>query len=184
MCLLPGALKVRNMTKSVELPERFKNARFEALPESIQKCITDVRKTRRGIYLWGPIGTGKTYAAYAIKKQLMEEQGINTRLLSAPEMFDLIRDDFKNKDTFNRERIMSNRGILIIDDLGVEKPSEWVSETIFKIIDKRYREMIPTIITSNLQLGELSEHLGDRVASRITEMCDVIKLDGSDRRLL
>lgn len=172
------------MKKSVELPERFKHAAFATLPESIRICVENVRTTRRGMYLWGPIGTGKTYAAYAIKKQLQEEMGISARMLSAPEMFDLIRDDFKNKDTFNLERIMANRGILIIDDLGVEKPSEWVSETIFKIIDRRYREVLPTIITSNLELGELSEHLGDRVASRITEMCDVIKLDGGDRRLL
>lgn len=172
------------MKKSVEQPERFKHATFASLPESIRTCITEVRKTRRGLYLWGPIGTGKTYAAYAIQRQLQEEMEINTRILSAPEMFDMIRDDYQHKDSFNLERILANRGIIIIDDLGVEKPSEWVSETMFKIIDKRYREMIPTIITSNLELGELSEHLGDRVASRITEMCDVIKLEGVDRRLL
>lgn len=165
-----------------QIPKRFNDAEYTLLPKDIRVSIDSVRDTRKGIYLWGPIGSGKTYAIYAIRKHLYEI-GINCRVYSAPEMFDMIRDDYDHKDSYNLSHILANRGVLIIDDLGTEKASEWVSETMFKIIDKRYREVLPTIITSNLELGELSERLGDRISSRIAEMCDVIKLVGVDRRI-
>lgn len=168
------------MTNSI--PKRFEHSDFDVLPEIIKANVEIVRTSRRGMYIWGPVGCGKTYAAYAIKKKLTE-MSLNTRIYSSPEMLDLIRDDYDHKDTFNLDRIMANRGVLIIDDLGAEKPSEWVSETLFKIVNKRYEEMLPTIITSNLELGELSERIGDRIPSRIAEMCDIIKLEGADRRI-
>lgn len=168
------------MTQST--PKRYEDSDFSTLPVEIRDCIESVRKTRRGIYLWGPVGTGKTYAAYAIRNKI-SDMGITTRFYSAPQMFDLIRDDFDHKDSFNLERILAFRGILIIDDLGAEKPSDWVSETVFKILNKRYEEMIPTIITSNLELGELAPRFGDRIPSRIAEMCDIIQMTGSDRRI-
>lgn len=172
------------MTQSepLSVPKRFDHATFESLPAVLREKIDNMRKTRRGVYLWGPVGTGKTYALYAMRERI-HQMSITVRLHSAPEMFDMIRDDYQHKDSFNLDRILANRGILMIDDLGAEKPSEWVTETMFKIINKRYEEVLPTIITSNLDLGELVPRFGDRIASRIAEMCDVVKLDGNDRRL-
>lgn len=163
-------------------PKRFDHAKFEDLPLDLKKCIDTIRDTRKGIYLWGPVGAGKTHAIYAMRERI-HELGISVKVHSAPEMFDLIRDDFDHKDSYNLERILANRGVLVIDDLGAEKVSDWVAETMFKIVDKRYREVLPTIITSNLELGELSERLGDRISSRIAEMCDVIHMEGGDRRI-
>lgn len=163
-------------------PARFKDADFSRLPAEVRANVEGVRATRRGMYLWGPVGSGKTYAVYAIRARL-HEMGITVRVHSAPEMFDMIRDDYDHRDSYNLERILANRGVLVIDDLGAEKASEWVAETLFKIVDKRYREVLPTVITSNLSLGELADRLGDRIPSRIAEMCDVIKLDGADRRV-
>ncbi len=164
-------------------PKRFEDSDFSILPAQIRKLIETIRETRKGIYLWGPVGTGKTYAVWAIKKHVEENMRVKVKIFSAPDMLDQIRDDFDHKDTYNLDRILANRGLLIIDDLGAEKTSEWVTETLFKIVNKRYEEMLPTIVTSNLDLGELADRVGDRIPSRLAEMCEIIKLEGEDRRL-
>ena len=141
-----------------------------------------MKETRRGMYIWGPVGTGKTYAAYAIMKRL-GEIGIRATLYTSPDLMDKLRDDFQHKDSYNLDRLLENRGVLIIDDLGAEKATEWVVEMLHRIIDKRYREVLPTIVTSNSSLDELSERVGDRIPSRLAEACDIVKLEGDDRRL-
>lgn len=73
--------------------------------------------------------------------------------------------------------------ILFLDDIGTEKTTDWAFQTLYTIIDRRYREFRQTVITSNLSLNELSDRTGDRITSRIAEMCNVIELKGKDRRL-
>lgn len=163
-------------------PLRFANADFDQLPKSIRSKVEKMRETRRGLYIWGAVGTGKTYAAYAIMKKL-GEMGIRATLRTAPDLMDSLRDDFQHKDSYNLDRLLENRGVLIIDDLGAEKATEWVVETLHRIVDKRYREVLPTIVTSNNSLDELSERVGDRIPSRLAESCDIVKLEGDDRRL-
>ena len=59
----------------------------------------------------------------------------------------------------------------------------WVGETFYSIINTRYERMLPTFFSSNLSLPELAEKMGDRIASRIAEMCQIIKLSGKDLRI-
>ena len=70
-----------------------------------------------------------------------------------------------------------------MDDMGAEKTTDWSMSTLYVLIDKRYSEMMPTIITSNLTVAEVADKVGDRIASRIAGMCKVIELKGKDRRL-
>jgi DNA replication protein DnaC len=70
-----------------------------------------------------------------------------------------------------------------MDDLGVEKTSEWSMQTLYTITDWRYRELRQTLVTSNLTLDEIAGKVGDRIASRIAGMCKVVELKGKDRRI-
>jgi DNA replication protein DnaC len=72
--------------------------------------------------------------------------------------------------------------VLIIDDLGAEKLTDYVIQAWYSIIDYRYSNMLPTVITSNLSVAELAVRFGDRIASRIASG-NVLTLRGSDRRL-
>jgi DNA replication protein DnaC len=72
---------------------------------------------------------------------------------------------------------------LYVDDLGVEKASEWAIQTLYMILNDRYNDMLPTFFSSNLHLSDLASHLSQRTVSRIKEMCKVIQLNGKDRRV-
>ena len=73
--------------------------------------------------------------------------------------------------------------VLVLDDLGTEKMSEWVYSTLYAILDYRYREMMITIITSNYKKPKLETKIGERLVSRFHEMCTQITLKGGDRRI-
>lgn len=168
----------------METPSRYKSAKLE---DTIIKAedIEKIYKERRGLYLHGPVGTGKTYIAYAIKHHL-EEKGTIVRFHNATDLLADIRHDF-DCEPFSRkhvvDKILDSRKLLIIDDLGAEKPTEWVAEILYRIINYRYENELPVIITSNLSLDQLAQRLGDRTASRLTELCDINELTGRDRRL-
>jgi len=73
--------------------------------------------------------------------------------------------------------------VLLLDDIGAEKASEWVKQTLYLIIDNRYGNMKKTFITSNLTLNQISNQLDDRISSRIAGMSNTIRMQGKDRRL-
>ncbi len=106
-------------------------------------------------------------------------------LISVPELLLEIRDTFNGNEISEKAIIdkYSWIDVLILDDLGVEKTSDWVLQTLYTIIDRRYREELRTIITSNLGIEEIREKLDDRIASRIVGMCRVCILQGRDRRI-
>jgi len=91
--------------------------------------------------------------------------------VSSSELVQSIRDSY-DSDQLNELDLMNgykNTKLLIIDDLGTEKASEWQREKMYIILDYRYRELLPTIITTNLEVGGLQEHLSERVVERIIE---------------
>ena len=183
-------LSPENMISSAsslsDFPARYADVKYEDIPQNIRGQFEKLRETRKGLYLFGDCGTGKTHIVYALMKHIIETQQYRARLYDSTELLDVIRScygkNYEYRDDLLRQ-LLDFRGVLIIDDLGVEKMTEWVGETFYKIVNDKYKEMIPMIFTSNLSLDELAERMGDRIPSRIAEMCEVVKLEGNDRRL-
>lgn len=175
--------------------KRYDNAKWDDVPTHLQQAFEAMLAGGKGIYLHGEIGTGKTHVVCAMKKHY-DKPGVDTpngyqsgRSLMMWNVVDLmheIRSDFDrgNMDKHRSdERIIDYKGVLLLDDLGAEKATEFVAETLYRIINHRYVNVLPTVFTSNCTLQQLAEKIGDRSTSRITEMCNIYELTGKDRRL-
>lgn len=172
------------------IPERYKNVKPEDIPAKLLPYVQKMRESRRGLYIHGTVGSGKTHILYAIGKKIEDGStlgGLRVRVYNCTDLLREIRDDFHATDPYSRKHTLNNlldfRGLLMIDDIGSEKLSDWVLETFYSIVNTRYENMLPTIFTSNLELSELAERIGDRTVSRVVESCDVFEVAGEDRRL-
>lgn len=168
-----------------KIPPRYKSAIWKHVPSQIQKHVDRIKETQKGLYIHGSVGTGKTHIAYAIQKHLDDIKLSSTFHNTTELIFDIKRDF--DRSTYDKarweERLKDYKGLLILDDIGAERITDYVAEVFYLIINTRYNKMLPIIFTSNLSLAELSDRVGDRTASRIVEMCDVMHLNGDDKRL-
>ena len=182
------------------IPVRFQHAKYEDVPAKIQALFDAIPKSKRGLYIHGNVGTGKTHFAYALKKKwdvpttveaskkdnsVKVSKGRTAIFWNTTELLREMRRDFDSEQKSNVVDYLldnDNESLLFLDDLGSEKMSDWVAETFYLIINSRYNNVVPTIFTSNFCIPDLAERIGERTVSRIVEMCDVVELVGSDRR--
>ena len=106
-------------------------------------------------------------------------------LIGVPAMFSRIKRSFNGGEETEDEIIEEyiGRGILFLDDIGAENPSEYVRQTSYLIINGRYEREKQTVFTSNLSPTDLADRIGTRIVSRICETCKIIEITGKDRRL-
>ncbi|MEU6353103.1 ATP-binding protein [Streptomyces sp. NPDC047072] len=136
----------------------------------------------RSLLIVGTTGTGKTHQAYgAIRSLLLAGVRLRWKATTAADLYAELRPR-PGHDGERELMDLARCPLLIIDDLGAAKNSEWTEEITMRLINRRYNEMLPTLITTNLGMADLRAHIGDRVASRLTEMSDKVILDGPDRR--
>lgn len=138
----------------------------------------------RGVYFCGDVGTGKTHLAVAVMNELIKRKRVPALFVTVPELLDNLRGTYNDPGRNIDEWMdaVKNAEFLVLDDLGSEKPTEWVRERLFVVINHRYREQLPTLFTSNIGPKDLAAQLGERTASRIIAMCDWISLEGEDYR--
>ena len=165
---------------------------------------------RTGLLFIGPIGTGKTHLAAGIVQELVRSKGVRCLFSDYRELLKEIQNSYNPSVQTTELEILQpvfEAEVLVLDELGAVKPTEWVWDTVSHILNSRYNEKKTTIITTNfpnLPPGELqagrgssaaeaaryaarNETLGDRITermrSRLHEMCRVVQLEGSDFRL-
>jgi len=145
-------------------------------------------------FIHGPIGCGKTHLAVALLRERILASKTrdypNVRFVRMVDLLKEIRATFKDDAQVNEQDLLIYYGLdvdlLVLDDMGVEKITEWVMQTLYDLVDKRYVEMKDTIITSNISLDNFEKFYGDmglRLASRIVGMGDILELSGRDRRV-
>ena len=155
-----------------------------------------------GAYLTGRPGRGKTHAACGAIRAWAERHvmdiegqwyyhGPRAMFVSTPQWFAMMRDTYGRRGESEAEVFerYSKAGLLVLDDLGKGSRTEWAAERIYMLMDYRSSNVLPTIITSNYDLGELASLLStdqqtmEAIASRIGGMCKGYKFDGPDLRL-
>ncbi|MFD5875661.1 DnaA ATPase domain-containing protein [Streptomyces sp. NPDC060322] len=142
------------------------------------------------LFLTGPIGVGKTHTAWQASRQWLATTVDHTGLMPSIEtwrstaLFDALRPD--NRDAKTLTGVLQRADLLYVDDLAAARvsPTGWTQERLYEIFDERYINRRPVLITCDVLPGQISHIVGDRVASRLGEMCrgGVLLLEGDDRR--
>jgi DNA replication protein DnaC len=186
------------------IPKRYLHCdltNFLAYNEQLVKALTEARRLAEafpvadhGLFLLGPPGVGKTHLAVAVLKQAITERGARGIFYDTRDLLRVIRstyDPVVRTTEIEVLRPVMSAALLVLDDLGAEKTSEWVEETLNLIVNTRYNERRITVFTSNYEdkpdssdPDSLLFRIGFRMRSRLHEMCDFLNLDGADYREL
>jgi DNA replication protein DnaC len=191
------------MVEQARIPPRYSRAtldNFVVYPnEGLVDALTQSRRfvaafpaVDRGLCLIGPAGIGKTHIAAAVLYQLVAEKRVRGLFYDVPDLLRVIRSTFNptvRAAEMDILRPVMDAELLVLDDLGKEKPSEWVEETMNLIVGTRYNRRLPTIFTTNCEdssndedLNSLKVRVGFRMHSRLHEMCEFLEYFGADYR--
>ena len=161
--------------------------RFRIASSACRRMAADFDTTYRNLYLYGTVGTGKSFFSMCIAKELLET-GHSVLYFSAAALFD--RLSMYSFDARTKEELRSfttdlyGCDLLIIDDLGTELTNQFISAQLFTCLNERHLNRKSTVISTNLSLAEMQARYSDRVFSRITNDYELYKLTGSDIRVL
>lgn len=171
------------------IPLEYHGCDFNAI-NGVDPVREWVRNSNGFLFIYGPTGTGKTHLSCAIKKRC-NELGLNCRLIFTSDLFLQIKNSFDSKDERSGDIIFNvapdNKlgyisQLTIFDDIGAQKITDYVKEVWYNIIERRLRFGCKTIFTSNYKISEISDVMGDRIASRLASGYN-FELSGEDRRI-
>lgn len=181
-------IRIANMRVSGISDESLRDVCFKDSDgsENIRKCQAfvehwdEIREQNTGLLMSGPVGTGKTFCAACIANALID-RGIPVMMTSFPVI--LGTSKFEMNDIV---RQAMEYDLIIVDDLGVERDTEFSAETVYQFIDARYRVGKPMIVTTNLSLKDMRSQESiryRRIYDRVLEMCVPMVFSGDSRRV-
>jgi len=194
----------RERLACANIPKRYQHCtlgNFTAYNESLHRAVQSATaftqafpSVERGLFFEGEPGVGKTHLAAAVLTQVVRTTGARGLFYDVRELLKLIRSTYNSSIHTTELEVLApvmKAELLVLDDLGAEKTSEWVEETMNLIVNTRYNEKLATIFTSNFpdipdetEPNSLLCRIGHRMRSRLHEMCDFSVLDAGDYRQL
>ena len=156
---------------------------------SVARLVSAKEPPKRGLFLYGQPGTGKTLLGCIILNELMLHRGRPGRYLNlSADYFQRLRSTFSEESEEHGQSysIMEELGrvpYLLIDDLGVQRNTEWEAEALYNLVEARYSQERFTVVTTNQPLEEIKGLSRGRIYSRLAEMCHQVEMGGPDWRL-
>lgn len=200
-CSCQTKTRQANPFDKARVPRRYLNCHFNSYepshPTQTQAGRFAMRFTQefpavdQGLLLMGPVGVGKTHLAVSILKGLTERGGFSCLFYEFGSLLKEIQDSYNSFTQSSELGVLSpvlNADVLVLDELGASKPTDWVKDTMAHIINTRYNDQKHTIFTTNYleerQGNEetLEDRIGIRLRSRLYEMCRTIEIKGPDYR--
>lgn len=158
------------------------NERITNVMKRYVERFAGFKKCGKGLLLYGPVGTGKTYAACEVANALIE-QGHPALVTTFDRITNTLQGMFEGKQKYIDD--LNQFELLVLDDLGVERKTEYMQEMVYTIIDNRYRAGLPFIVTTNLSIEEIKKPSivsNARIYDRILERCFPVGITGKSRR--
>lgn len=193
--------RLENLKRYSLMDKQFKNCTFEnfeiddrnkkmyQIGKDYCKNWPEMKEKNMGILLYGPPGTGKTFLAFCIANELLNNM-VPVIAISSIGLLNKFKETYNTWGDEGEIEIINslkNADLLVLDDLGAENNTDWSKGKIYEIIDARYRDEKPCIITTNLTRDRLKKKFSSedgvaRTYDRITKMCCLIEVQGPSRR--
>lgn len=168
-----------------ELKEILESQKIkETITDTNQKTLEVLKGLKKGLFLHGVAGSGKTYCLYALRSSLSKWRLECSKIENWVELLFEIRDRYSNNQSVKYILdYITEKDFIFLDDVGAENQTQNSQELLYLILDRANRNQKVLFITTNLSLEEFAKKYGDRLMSRIAELCIAFEMKDEDLRL-